>query len=71
MQTNTIELVFHFEKSTKGAHRYQEVDQGGHRLKPGEGATIGTLYVRKIAIGEDPPDTLSVTVSHEFKGDPA
>ena len=39
-----IEVRFKLEKETKGALRYQEVDEKGESL-----AKIGTLYVRKSA----------------------
>jgi len=56
-------IPFLLERETKGALRYQEVDDKG---KPVEQAwaKIGTLYIRKTAFerGQTPPQRLAVTV---------
>jgi hypothetical protein len=58
-----ITAEFALERETKGALRYQEVDDQG---KPVETvwAKIGTLYVRKTAFqrGVEPPNRLRVTI---------
>jgi hypothetical protein len=43
-----IEVRFKLEKETKGALRYQEVDEKGEVIEQAW-AKIGTLYVRKSA----------------------
>jgi len=57
------QIHFVLERETKGALRYQEVDDAG---KPVEQAwaKIGTLYIRKTAFerGQTPPPRLAVTV---------
>ncbi len=58
-----MKIPFVLERETKGALRYQEVDDAG---KPVEQAwaKIGTLYIRKTAFerGQTPPPRLAVTV---------
>lgn len=49
------------ERETKGAVRYQEVDENGQILGKVD-AVVGTLYVRKKAFPDGPPQTLSVTL---------
>lgn len=46
-----MKLQFLFRNETKGALRYQEVDESG-RPKEGDkdGALVGTLYLRKAAM---------------------
>lgn len=52
------------EKETKGALRYQEVDDADVPVEQ-IWAKIGTLYVRKTAFerGAQPPQSLTVTVA--------
>jgi hypothetical protein len=58
----TVAMIL--EKETKGALRYQEVDENGQPIEQGW-AKIGTLYLRKTAFerGKKPPTMLSVTVT--------
>ena len=58
-----MEVRFKLEKETKGALRYQEVDDKGDIIEQAW-AKIGTLYVRKSAFerGAAFPQTLRVTV---------
>ena len=49
-------VVFEFEKVTKNTVKYAE------RPKPGEPARIGSLYVQKWALGEEPPKQVVVTL---------
>jgi hypothetical protein len=51
-------LTFTVEKETKGAVRYAEVTQKGEE----DSFAIGTLYLRKTALSEPYPETLTVTV---------
>ena len=52
----TRELTFEQEKETQNTVRYQE------QVEDGEAKVIGPLYVQKSALGENPPQVLSVTV---------
>ncbi len=45
-----MRVLFEYEKSTKGAHRYKEVDDESQPIKINEGAQIGTLYIRRTAL---------------------
>ena len=58
-----IEVRFKLEKETKGALRYQEVDEKGEVIEQAW-AKIGTLYIRKSAFerGAAFPQLLRVTV---------
>jgi hypothetical protein len=55
-----MQIHFQYEKSTKGAHRFQECDQAGV-LIPKTAIAIGSLYIRKSAMLEPAPG-LIVTV---------
>jgi hypothetical protein len=61
-----IEARFKLEKETKGAVRYQEIDDKGEIVEQAW-AKIGTLYVRKSAFerGTAFPELLRVTVETE------
>ena len=48
-------LTFTIERETKNTVRYQEQTEG----KP---PAIGTLYVQKWLLGQNPPATLLVTI---------
>jgi len=48
-----FETTFALEKATKNTYRYAE---GGEIPK------IGSLYIQKFALGEEPPKELKVTV---------
>jgi hypothetical protein len=48
-------LTFTVERETRNTVRYQEQTAG----KP---PAIGTLYVQKWLVGENPPQALSVTI---------
>ena len=50
-------LVFEFEKATKNTYKYAE------RPDSGQPPRIGSLYIRKWALGsENPPRQLTVTI---------
>ena len=57
-----IEARFKLEKETKGAVRYQEVDEKGEPEHMS--AKIGSLYIRKTALerGTSFPQILHVTI---------
>ena len=52
----TRELTFAQEKETQNTVRYQE------QTEDGEAKVIGPLYVQKSALGENPPQSFSVTL---------
>ncbi len=54
-------LLFTQERETKGAVRYQEVNEAGNVLNLGEYA-IGTLYLRKSMLKEPWPKALGITI---------
>lgn len=53
---NPIHIAFSKEKETKGAVRYTEDPRDGTDF------AVGTLYVRKFALGTPFPDKLEVTI---------
>lgn len=57
-----IKVRFAFERSTKGAHRYQEIDAKGNVIDKLEDTVIGTLYIRKSALGDTPTTNLEVNI---------
>ena len=61
-----MQVRFKLEKETKGALRYQEVDDKGEPIEQAW-AKIGTFYIRKSAFerGQPFPQTLRVTVSYD------
>lgn len=59
------ELTFEQEKETQNTVRYQE------QVEDGEAKVIGPLYVQKSALGENPPQVLSVIVGIPADGVPA
>ena len=59
-KSKKITVKLSFDKSTAGAHRFNEVNAAGNTVKPGDAdAVVGTLYVRKTALA-DAPKTLRV-----------
>jgi hypothetical protein len=58
-----ITAEFVLERETKGALRYQEVDDKDQPVET-VWAKIGTLYIRKTGFerGTEPPNRLTVTV---------
>jgi hypothetical protein len=61
-----MQVRFKLEKETKGALRYQEVDDKGEPIEQAW-VKIGILYVRKSAFerGTAFPQTLQVTVNYD------
>jgi len=51
-----FEVVFTLEKSTKNTWKY------GEQPESGQPPRIGSLYVQKWALGEEPPKRIRVTV---------
>lgn len=54
------DLTFSLEKETKGAYQYKETDEQGKTLA--SGYLIGTLYLRKDALGGQKPQSITVKV---------
>jgi hypothetical protein len=61
-----LDVRFKFEKETKGALRYEEVDETGEAIGQAW-AKIGSLYLRKSAFerGAAYPQSLRVTIETE------
>ena len=57
-----IKKIFELERETKGAIRYQELDDAGAPVKIGEGAALGTLYIRKSALVAPWPKSITVII---------
>jgi hypothetical protein len=55
----TLTLRFEMERETKNTVRYAEVAESGQPPR------VGTLYVQKWALGEPPPERLTVTITQE------
>lgn len=56
-------ILFKFERETKGAVRYQEIDKDGKVLTTSDAeCLIGTIYLRKLAIAGPHPEALTVTI---------
>lgn len=52
---NELVLEFRRERETKGTWRYQEQERP-------EGEAVGSLYVKKAALGDNAPERLRVTI---------
>ena len=51
-----LTIKFEHLESTKGAHKFGEIDSQGNVLNPmSPGAVVGSLYVRKTSLLEAPP----------------
>lgn len=66
----TFNIEFAIERETKGAVRYNEVDDDGNPISFDEGAVIGTIYLRKSQLGGTVPEKLSVTIVTSGKSSP-
>ena len=60
---NKMVVRFKLERETKGAVRYEEVDKSGNKKAIADGATVGTLYLRKSSVGDAIPKSLTVTIN--------
>ena len=50
---------------TEGALRYREVDASGtHIHGDREGAFLGDVYLRKVAITGTPPEQITITIEY-------
>lgn len=58
-----VTKTFIFERETKGAVRYAEVDERGNIIADYNEYMIGILYIRKSALnGDGIPSSLTVTI---------
>ena len=57
----TQELKFVLERETKNTVRYQEQSDG-------QPAVIGTVYIQKSTLGNEPPVDITVTISESKTG---
>ncbi len=62
MVSKTVKFIF--ERSTKGAHRFQEVEADSHKAitQSDPECVVGTLYLRKKGFSETAPPYLEVTI---------
>ncbi len=51
------------ERETKGAVRYQEMDDRGKVKEINSGAILGKMYIRKTAFSEDYPTSIEVIIT--------
>lgn len=61
-----MKVFFIFERETKGAVRYMEVDAQGKALEMSSGAQIGTLYIRKSALPKTGGIPQHITMDVQF-----
>lgn len=54
---------FVLERETTGALRYMQVTEDGAPFSIGEGAQMGTSYIRKSAFGKNVPKAISIEVT--------
>ena len=54
--SESFRMVFQLEKSTKNTYKYQEQPESGQPPR------IGSLYVQKWSVGDNPPKQLKLTV---------
>jgi hypothetical protein len=57
----TLIAKFQFERETKGAVRFQEIDDTGKVLDM-TAAAIGTLYLRKSSLDGQVPQSITVSI---------
>lgn len=61
-----IQVTFNFERETKGAIRFQEVDEEGHAKTTNNGGLVGTLYLRKAGLPNGIPKRLVVNIEASY-----
>ena len=57
-----ISLTFVHGRETKNTHVFNEVDAKGNVLEVAD-AVVGAIYLKKSAIGETAPESISVTIT--------
>lgn len=60
--SNILKVSFVLEKETKGALRYAEIDASG-KIKEYPNVVMGTIYLRKDALGEKKPSNLTIRIN--------
>jgi len=59
------QVVVRFLDETEGAFRYREVNNTGAYIHGDrDGALVGDIYFRKIALADKPPDRITVTLEY-------
>jgi hypothetical protein len=53
---SSVRIAFSFEKATKNTFKYEE------HPEPGQPPRIGSLYVQKWALGDNPPKQIRLTM---------
>jgi len=61
-----LELKFSYEKETRNTCRYQE--ELGDVAHSGRDIAVGSLYIKKEALGEPAPQRLKVTIEEDTNG---
>jgi hypothetical protein len=62
MAKTTIKMAF--TKTTPGTVVYHQVDDQGKQLKSDvDGAMVPSLYIRKLALGKEVPQTLTIEIN--------
>lgn len=60
----TMTVAFQLERETKGAVRYEEINDKGDAIEMSDpSCVIGTLYIRKSVLNGEPPAKLLVTIA--------
>lgn len=54
--------TFVIERETKGAVRYEETGADGAKIAIQDGAKLGTVYIRKSALGDTIPKAIKLTI---------
>ena len=70
MSIITETVILRYDRSTKGAIKFQEVDANGqfrHMYDPE--TIIGPLYLRKRALGDVTPREIKVVISYDDSGE--
>jgi hypothetical protein len=62
VRVNRLVLEFRKAKETKGTFRYEEVEAAGGEV------AVGSLYIKKAALGDQPPERLRVTIEGDAGG---
>ena len=59
------QVVVRFVNETEGALRYREINDAGLPIHGDrEGALVGDIYIRKMAITGEPPEQITVTLEY-------
>ena len=54
-----------FFNETPGAFRYREINDDGQQIKGDEeGAQLGDIYLRKVAVPGPAPDKITLTIEY-------